>query len=278
MRTALALTVAVAACIAGTGCARPLQPVHLETGKITPAVDYTALDKVLSAAVNDDGLVIPTALDKKRDVLEDQLKLLAVTGPSSTPELLVGREERLAYWYNARAAWSIYLLGECDCPDQLRRRDLARPFPLDGRMMTLDQIDAQLSDYDDWRIMAAAPGASLDRAPLPRQAMRAGDFDAVLAERISTFIDDPQRVEIDIAAREVRMPPVLWNMRDRIITDYQQRYNAAGANLLTALMPATTGSANRRLQDAIGYDIAPQARKPLAAVIDQTGIPNLRRF
>ena len=50
---------------------------------------------------------------------------------------------------------------------------------------------------------------------------------------------------------------MLWRYRKEIIDKYNKTFDTQQANLNTALLPFVSGSALRRLQNAIGYDIAP---------------------
>ena len=98
--------------LAGIGCdATPvLTPVALDVTDVKPVVDYSKLAKVLNRAVNANGEVDAFRMNEEySQLLDDQLKLLAVTGPTATPELFSTPTQRLAYWYNARTAWSIEL-------------------------------------------------------------------------------------------------------------------------------------------------------------------------
>jgi len=91
------------------GCADAPQPVALQGPAVAPAADYTELGAVLAAAVDQDGSLHPEALEPLHEGLNVQLSRLAATGPTATPLLLTEPEDRLAYWYNARCAWSIEL-------------------------------------------------------------------------------------------------------------------------------------------------------------------------
>ena len=261
------LSAALAACTGG--CAPP-QPVALELDGVAPAVTYDDLAFVLDKAVTDDGLLLPELLCRHIERLDAQLARLAVTGPTATPELFVGEEDELAYWYNARAAWSMKLAALCDCPKEMARCELTnRSFPLDGRSMTLSAIDELLAARDDWRVLVSSPGVTLIRNRLPERPYGPEDIHERIAEGISALVDDPRRFEVDIAQRRIRVPPVLWQYRRRLIAEHNRVYGARGANLTTALLPYVTGSAHRRLQDAVGYHATPARPSLLTAVLER---------
>jgi len=258
------------ALVGAAGCAPSVCPVALAPVDVTPALDYEDLAFVLQKVVTDDGMLLPEALTKHADRLDLQLERLAVTGPTASPQLFTAADEELAYWYNARAAWAMKLAALCECPQKMDRGELTdRSFTLDGRQLSLAAIDEILTGYDDWRVLVASPGVALIRARLPETPFAAGDVRTRIAERISQFVDDPRRFEVDIARQRIYIPPVLWRFRERIIAGHDQRYGTRGTNLITALLEHTQGSAHRRLQDAIGYRVVSGHPSLLTAVLEQ---------
>jgi len=253
-RTALKLAAGVAAVLAcGCGGSAP-GPVELDTAGVTPRADYADLAVVLEKAFERDGTLIPDAKAIHVERLDAQLRLLAVTGPTATPDLLPTPEARTAYWYNARAAWALKLLALAGFPERIGTEAFsARPVPLDGRTMTLDEVDRLLAADPDWRTVVAAPCALRLRARMPARPFSAEDIRGRIAERFEDFIDDEEHFVIDVERRRVRIPPVIWQFRDRLIGEYHRRYGTQGATLTTALLPHVSGSAHRRLQDAVGY-------------------------
>ncbi len=234
----------------------------LQTESVSPSVDYLPLAKVLEDVIDEDGLVDADKLRESGDALRRQLKILAVTGPQSSGELLPRKSERLAYWYNARAAWALELARLEETPKKLSANTLERrKFPLDGREMTLAGIDELLIEHFGWSAAAAAPGIRTTRAAIEQKPVT-GDKDVreIIKIRLNNFIDDDKRFVIDIRHKQVLVPPIIWRFREQIIVGYNNRYGTRGANLLTALLPHTSGSAHRRLQDAIGYDIRRASR------------------
>ena len=246
------------------GCVEKVEPVRLDTTGVEPRVTYADLAGVLDRGVDGNGHLDMFFLKKLAGRLDAQLKLLAVTGPTATPELVAGPEERLAYWYNARAAWATKLAMLANCPKELsRERFEARPFPLDGRQMTLEDIDAILSKDDDWRVVVAAPCARMHRARMPKAPFTAADVRGRAARRFEQYIDEADRFVIDVQERRILVPAVLWQFRRRLIDEHNRTYATTGATLITALLPYVGGSPARRLQNAIGY-------RP---VLDQPGGP-----
>jgi hypothetical protein len=246
--------VCVALAAAG-GCEPTCEPVALDARGLAPAWKVDDLAVVLDEAVDDDGLLDADALRKHADRLDAQLRLFAVTGPTTQPKLLPTREHVIAYWYNARAAWALKLWLLRDCPEELRDAELRqRPFPLDGRVRSLAEIDAILAGDEDFRTVVAAPGITRQRAPLPREPFTASDVRRRMAERFAALIDDKERFVVDADKQRVLVPPVLWQFRDRLVRAHHAAYGTRGATLTTALLARVTGSPHRRLQDAVGYD------------------------
>jgi hypothetical protein len=255
---------AVAAMVWAIGCSGPVgEPIRvtLDTAGVGASTDTAELAVVLDKCLTVDGSIIPDALRNQRDKLNVQLKRFAVTGPSASPSLFADEDAGLAFWYNARTAWSMKLAMEMAfpreiCPEQIR--DIC--FPLDGKTMTLSQIDSILGKYS-WQAQVAAPGVCLDRARLPRRPYSAGDVRGRITKRLNTFINDPRRFVVDVGRRRVVVVPILWQHREEIIDQYESLYGMKGANFLTALLPHVSGAAGRRIQDAIGYEALPASAR-----------------
>ncbi len=258
----------VAVLITLAGCAKPLDHVVLLVPAPQPKVDYSDLAFILDKGVTTDGLLIPKLVEKNMLRLDQQLKLMKVTGPSVTPELFAADDEKLAYWYNARAAWAMKLAILCECPKDVDIREYTdRTFMLEGRRMVLKDIDNILAGYDEWQILVSAPGVTLGRARMPDEPFSADDVRLRIGKRFNAFIDDKKRFVIDIAAKRLRVPDVLWDFRKDLISEYESSYGTEGATFITALLPHTSGSAQRRLQDAVGYRSAPAGQSLLLAVL-----------
>ena len=267
---------------AGIGCdANPrLTPVTLDATEIKPVVDYSRLAKVLNHVVTDDGEVDTFRMSEEySQLLEDQLKLFTLTGPGATPELFSTPAQKLAYWYNARTAWSIKLgmmQVKTDSEKQASKKDytyrqLSRKFPLDGRLMTLKDIDIVLDDKGDkgfYRVVAA-PGILFDRAKLPDKPFDPKTIDEEICGRVNAFVNSSARFVIDFEAQEVLFPPVLWRYRGRIIGRYRKNYHLPDVfiSLTTAMLDHVSGSALHRLQLAIGCKCVENTRRIKMAVI-----------
>ena len=277
----IARTAILTSMILLAGC-KPVRPVMMRApaapgdgAATTVAVEYGRLAVVLDKAVTRGGLLDTGALKKHWSVLDRQLEALALVGPTATPGQFkqpgaAGRSARLAYWYNARAGWSMKLALLAGTDGRIGRGKLERRrFPLDGKMMTLAGIDAILARDHDWRTVVAAPCVLLQRARLPQKPFAAEDIRKRIAERFNAYVDDGARLVADVRARQIRVGPVLWGVRRRAIEQYERAYGAKGATLTTALLSHVKGSAHRRLQRLVGYQCVGAPRRGNLAVVKE---------
>jgi len=282
----------LAAALSLSGCSwlhgtREFEPITLDTTGVSGGVDYSGLDKVLKAAVNSGGEISPDELMDNTRMLEGQLMLLALSGPKTQPELFEDEPAILNYWLNARAAWSLKLMltfsrehlkdGDKEIRDsdrwQFGKNGISieefsnRPFPIDGRSMTLGLIDELLTGEFGFRAVAGAPCVSPLRAKLPTQPFNTQDVAALIDKRFGQFVDDSERFAVDIESRRILIPPVLWRFREEIIESHEKKYGSTGADLATALLPYVQFSPHRRLQDAVGYKCVEASEKKVALII-----------
>lgn len=251
------------------GCEPPLPPaITLDVKGLQPTAGYSSLDQVLQKTIDTEGLAWINALKNQEAALDSQIKLLSITGPTATPQLFATEEQRLAYWYNARCAWSLKLMLAAGCPEQFDRPVAfrGRPFPLDGRTMSLDAIDAVLSADGDWRTLAAAPGVSEQEAALPAKAFAAEGIREEIARRFQQFVASPRFV-VDVERKRVLAPPTLWALRGRLTRQYEQAYHTRDAKFQTALLPFLEGLSARKIRDAAGYSCLPLPQSPLRMAV-----------
>jgi len=130
---------------------------------------------------------------------------------------------------------------------------MAIRFPLDGGTSTLADIDRAISAESGWRAVVAAPGLCLERAQLPETPFSDADVSKRMQNRFSQFVDDEDRFVIDISTQKIRVPHVMWQFRRQIIDNHRSYYGDTDVKLTTVLLRYVTGSALRRLQDAVGY-------------------------
>lgn len=256
----------MAACLLA-GCGMYIEPVELENPGVSPSADVSPLAAVLKEAIDAQGLLLPEALKRRQGDLDGQLAIFAVTGPTASPQLFPTPNHRLAYWYNASAAWSMKLALLADFPEQMCDREMQyRAFPLDGRIMTLEQIHEILSQSEDFRQPLLQPSVCFQGGHLPLKPFTAQDMPTRLDEGFNQYVADTRRLVIDIDSRCILYPPAMWRLRAQLVSRYNQRYDTHQARLATALMPHLRGAALRRLQDATGYQESAAARSNFLAL------------
>jgi hypothetical protein len=266
----LAIVVAAALAVAA-GCNAHPQPVRLEVVGVRPTCDTSELAKVLAACVTGEGRLKRDQVGPVRASLQSYLKAMAVAGPATTPDLFDSDQARWAYWYNCRAAWSIELAALAGLSEKLEAGWMHdRPFPLDGRMTTLAQIDALLlqeaEQARDFRLAACAPGVSVNDAPLPLVPWLANDFPQRLEEALDKLVRNEQRFQIDIDNRAIRFPPGLWAARELLCRQYRREFGECDISYDAALAARLRPAARLRLENALGYQVLPQRPRPELAV------------
>ncbi len=258
------------------GCAAPA-PVELDLTGAVPTTDTSELARVLQAVVTDGGRFDPAALKRMEGTLDACLRKLAVTGPRATPELFPTYGSRWAYWYNARAAWSMKLALLAGCPPRSKPGQLwRRRFPLDGRWMSLEEIDrlllAEARRTGEFRLAACAPGVTVSFQALPERPLTPADLPRALARAFDRLVLDERRFVLDVERRRVLVPPMLWACREMLVRRYQADYGVREVTLLTALRPHVGPAALRRLEEAVGYAVTNRGRLAILA------IPGPKRF
>ena len=232
--------------------------VRLDLTGVVVSSDVSDLSAVLSKAVDQKGRLIPAGFTSVRDRLDSQLKKMAISGPTATPEMYPTDGSRWAYWYNARVAWSMKLADLAGLsPTQCQPRAREKIFLLDGCDMSLGKIDSIIQDETrrsgDFRLAACAPGAWVDYAPLPKKPFTEGNFSARLSEAFNRLVLDEKRFVIDVERRQVCIPPMLWDCRDMVLAKYRRQFGPCEVSLTTALSLHLGHPARFRLKNAIGY-------------------------
>jgi hypothetical protein len=249
--------------LAGCAVESDVAEVRLDLTGVAVSSDVSDLSAVLSKVVDAKGRLIPAGFASVRDRLDSQLKKMAISGPTATPEMYPTDESRWAYWYNARAAWSMKLADLAGFPPaQCQPRAREKIFLLDGCDMSLEKIDSTLQDEarrsGDFRLAACAPGAWADYASLPQKPFTEGNFSAGLSKAFNRLVLNEKRFVIDVDNRRVCIPPMLWACRDMVFARYRRRFGPCKVSLTTALSPYLARPARYRLKNALGYAVVRQ--------------------
>ncbi len=208
-------------CLSLTGC---LNRVGVDTFEASGSVeqptafasdDFTA---ILSAHVDDQGLVDYSGLVADPGPLDAYLTRLATTDPSKLSD-----DDRLAFWINAYNAYTIYLIRD-QYPTKGILKTVSGPFiptvnspfsdafaAVGGRTMSLDDIEHGTirSEFSEPRIHFAVNCAALSCPPLRSEAYEGVTLDAQLDAQTRRFLTDPERTQIDVAAGTARITKIM---------------------------------------------------------------------
>ncbi len=177
--------------------------------------DFTA---VLSAHVDDQGLVDYAALVADPAPLDAYLTRLATTDPAN-----LSGDDRLAFWINAYNAYTLYLIRD-QYPTKGILKTVSGPFIptvnspfsdafalVGGRTMSLDDIEHGTirEEFDEPRIHFAVNCAALSCPPLRSEAYEGATLDRQLDEQARRFLTDPNRTRVDVANGEVHLTKIM---------------------------------------------------------------------
>lgn len=284
----LLATLPLAAMALLAGCAQQYPRIEIPPAAADAPMTFDDLAAVFSQVLDERGQIDPTALAVHLPRLDRQLALLARPWPQ---DVATGQsDQRLAWLYNARAAWSLRIVaGELrpldgrrdafDLPETIdSSRLMGTPFPLNGREMTLSAIDEELTAWGDFRLAALAPDATDLAGPLPAKPFTAENARQSLAERFGELLADPRRLVVDHDYQVVRVPPAIWRARQGILMEYNYRRSTAQADLLAALRSYVAAPARGRLADAAGYRVEVHRGPAAISTVRLDWQGRLRRF
>ncbi len=190
------------------------------SGPIEQPTTFTSADfsAVLSAHVDDAGLVDYAGLVADPQPLDAYLTRLATTDPSR-----LGDDDRLAFWINAYNAYTVYLIRD-QYPTKGILKTVSGPFiptvnspfsdafaVVGGRTMSLDDIEHGTirSEFEEPRIHFAVNCAALSCPPLRAEAYEGATLDAQLGQQTRRFLTDPARTQIDVAEGTARITKIM---------------------------------------------------------------------
>ena len=247
---ALALAVMLAVSAAATA----------ESGARQAGLGHARLDAILDIYVRD-GLVYYRALRRERSSIDRYVASLDVA-PGAWP-----RAEQIAFWLNAynalvlrtvidrypiRGSASQYPAGSIRLiPGAFdgRRHDVG------GRSLTLDEIEALLSGFDDPRLFLALGRGAIGSPRLRSEAFHADRLETQLESVVGDFAATKRQVDVDRAARRLRVSPVVGWQEESFVTAY-----AGVAGEFDARSPI-----ERAVLALIGPHLLPREREFIAA-------------
>lgn len=193
--------------------------------------DWTPLERVLLAFVDDTGLVNYVALKEHRADLDTILREMARIGPTNAPQLFPTRDAQLAYWINAYNAEVLGMVVDHYPTSSITKIGLI-PFSaffikrvqLGGMKLTLRTLENQVirEQFHDARIHFAINCASLSCPPLARHIYRAETLDQQLDAAARAFVNDNRQVTLDTQRHYI----VLSKIFDWYASDFEEAYKA----------------------------------------------------
>jgi len=201
------------------------------------------------------------ALSEDSAALDRLLGDLARVGPESTPNLFPERNDQLAYWINAHnAALLRSLLALADdgqmpvaAPGGIDRR---YAFPVDGHKRTPADMGREIERLagDDWRVRFAVFSGTTEGPPLPERPMLGDMLGAQLDRLVPRAFASPQIVLVDHGAdKRLLVWSGLYEVRARLVADYERRMQTRGADLLSVLLERSDRPRREWLNTAVGY-------------------------
>ncbi len=200
-------------------CLFPGQPRNLPA-----SFDYTPLERVLLAYVDDAGFVNYTALKQNRADLDQVIQQMARVSPANTAQLFPTRETQLAHWINAYNALVLGTVAD-HYPVSSITKIGAIPFgaffikrvELGGKKLTLRSLENQVirEGFHDARIHFAINCASRSCPPLARHVYRPEMLDRQLDAAARAFINDNRQVTLDEAGHRIVLSKIFdWYASD----------------------------------------------------------------
>ena len=179
------------------------------------APPYDAWARVLERHVDDRGRVDFAALAQDRADLDRFVAYVYDTGPDNSPWLFPTAAHVLAFHLNAYNALAMHTVIEAGIPVTLAGMRRVGFFLLGkvrvgGEAISLyDYENRVIRALGDARVHMALNCMSISCPRLPREPFRAAALDAQLERESRYFFNEPRNVEVDAAAKVVRLSEIL---------------------------------------------------------------------
>lgn len=259
-----------------TGCV--VEPVLHETSvESAEQLDWSDWGLVLNRAVVEDRVNYKRILADPAP-LERSLAMIARVGPESTPRLFTTNEDRLAYYincYNMTIVRSVIGLAQGQTIPVKAPADLATRFlyRVDGTLWSPAQLREKAMELagEDWRVWFALCDGQRSGPPLHPRPILGDLLDGQLTFVTRMALYAPNVVTIEIEAeRRLLLWRRLYEIKDRMIADYERRMGTSHATIINALGEWSNRRRREYLNTAIGYIVAPQ---PVDNHINQLDAP-----
>lgn len=218
--------------------------------------------ELLSAYVNEKGLVDYTNLQANRQGLDEFAAAIAAV----SPETYAGwnEAEQLAFLINAYNAFTLQSIVD-QTPLKNSIRDIPgvwriRQFDIAGERKTLDNIEHQTIrvDFNEPRIHMALVCAAISCPILRDEPYTAGQLDAQLDEQVKNFLASPQGLQIDRQQNRVSVSSIFQWYGEDWIRDYGVDAGFAGNEAERAVLNFISGYLNPDDRDYLrqgGYEL-----------------------
>jgi len=266
-----------------TGCNLPhhsRSDARLAGATDAPRLDYSDWALTLSRCVRGDEIDAKT-LKQRPESLRAFLDQVARVGPRTTPDQFPDDHAWAAFYINAHNAIVLQaIVGEkrSATPSTVWPPSAA-PISreVDGRHESLAELQAKVRDLlkDDWRIRFVLFDARRDGPPLWPRPILPDTLEAQLNQITRAALTRPPIVRIDHGTQRLLLWRGLFDIRERLIADYERRYHTTDATVLSVLLDLADADRRAILNTAIGYavDVLPADDRPAIAPTDQ---PKLR--
>lgn len=272
----------VVACLVAftpTGCNLPHRPgadARLAGATDAPRLDYSDWALTLSRCARGDE-IDAKSLQQRPESLRAFLDRIARVGPRLTPDQFPDDRARAAFYINAHNAIVLQaIVGE------KRSVTYATPWTpfgttigreVDGRHETLANLRSHARELlkDDWRIRFVLFDARRDGPPLWPRPILPDTLEAQLNQITRAALARPQIVRIDHGTQRLLLWRGLFDIRERLIADYERRFHTTDATVLSVLLDLADADRRVVLNTAIGYavDVLPADDRPAIAPTDQ---------
>jgi len=247
-----------------TGCAgRTIEPAAALVPKgAEPKLDWVEWGLTLARAVVDDKVDYAKLLEDRRP-LDRFLALVSRVGPQSTPDQFPTRNDRLAYainCHNAAIVRSVLALARGGTLPAYLPSDLETRFRfrIDGRLQTAADLRREVESLagDDWRVRFALTDGTMSGPPLARNAFLGDLLDAQLNQVTQSALQAPGVVRIDHGEQGMFLWRGLYEIKDRLIREYETETQARDASFLNVLCQWADRHRRELLNTAVGYEVA----------------------
>lgn len=207
-----------------------------------------------------DGLVDYEALATNRAGLDRYYALLAVTGPTKTPDQFASSAQVTAYWINAYNALVLVAVLSRYPVESMYALDLPRleheySYLVDGKMRNLAAIEDEILAWSqgDVRALLATSRAAMGTPRLSDQPIRASTLERQLAEAAAGALDDPHLLAVDHGAQSIFVWQVILRRQEDFLAYWRSRRRVETAYTYNVLLELASPEQRRALQSAVGY-------------------------